>query len=327
MVDAALNLEQSDVLEAFRPYESFCKSMLDAYVVVDHSGKILKSNPLFSVLSGRKSKQVLKAGSFDELIELSIQGKALSISHILLNKNPTRFDEVTGKSSVSPDLNLIIGTYPFVDENTDEILGAFILIRDVTAESALQDKYKHTALKSITDQLTGLFSRSYFEDYLEKQIQVAHQLPESAEQRNFTIALIDIDFFKKVNDEHGHQAGDAALQTLADIMSKTFRKTDILCRYGGEEFLVVLPTTNLQGAITAVEKLRAVVDHEKFMHDNKELTVTISCGVAQVLISNNESYEQTIARADEALYFSKHSGRNLVSIHDGGSIKALPRSK
>lgn len=325
MVDAALKLGNKSALEAFKQYESFCKAMLDAWVVVGEDGKVLKSNQLFSQLCGKKSKQVLKAETFDELVEMHIQDKKLSIMEILDHKSPSRIDEVSGKSMVKGDLNLIIGIYPFVDAETDHVYGAFVLLRDVTAETELQDKYRHTALKSITDQLTGLFSRSYFEDYLEKQIQVARQLPENAEQRNFTIALIDIDFFKKVNDVHGHQAGDYVLQHLADVMSQTFRKTDILCRYGGEEFLVVLPTTALQGASIAVEKLRQAVESEKFIYNEKQIPVTISCGLAQVNIGDHETYEQTISRADASLYSSKDNGRNLVSFHDGNGIVPFPK--
>ena len=92
---------------------------------------------------------------------------------------------------------------------------------------------------------------------------------------------------------------------------------------GGEEFLVVLPTTNLSGARIALEKLRAAVEEEKFEYGGKEIPVTVSCGLAQVQMHINESYEQTIARADEALYFSKHEGRNRVSDHDGKEIKVV----
>src|SRR5690349_15161295 len=118
MEEEAKNQELDATLELFRPYEHFCKCLLDAYAVVDASGKVLKCNALFSQLVGLKTRQILKAESFDELLEMSIAEKKLTIREILGSSAPTRIDEVSGQSSVSKSLNLIIGVYPLANDTT-----------------------------------------------------------------------------------------------------------------------------------------------------------------------------------------------------------------
>ncbi len=322
MGDAASKLEapNADVLSAFAPYEQFCKAMLDAYVVLDADGHIVKCNQLFTQLVGQTTKAVLKTGALSNLLRFELNKKEWSSTDILSHRAPTRIDEVRGKNHQRDDLNLIIGVFPLVDPAQAEILGAFVLIRDVTAETALQGKYTDTAMKSITDPLTGLFTRSYFEDYLNMQVKNLAAAPRDQEIMSLTIALLDIDFFKKVNDNYGHQAGDHVLKITAGLMKKTFRKTDIACRYGGEEFLVILPGTDLAGAITATEKLREAVQNEVIEFNGTHIPVTISSGLAEINIGK-EPYTDTIARADAALYESKRNGRNRVSIHNGKEIK------
>ena len=140
--------------------------------------------------------------------------------------------------------------------------------------------------------------------------------PESAPQRVISVVMLDIDFFKKINDGYSHQAGDHVLKHTSELMKKSFRKTDVVARYGGEEFLAILPGTDALGACIAAEKLRMAIAAYRFEFEGKVIPVTISSGVAQINIGK-ESGEQAIARADAALYFSKESGRNRVSVHDG----------
>lgn len=324
MSEAAENLQPHEavvapVLEHFKPFEHFCKCMLDAFVVVDQTGKVIKCNPLFSQLVGLRTRQILKSDSFDDMLHLDVAGKRLPIAEILSSTTPTRIDEVSGRSHDNKDLNLIIGVYPFSEADGSQV-GAFVLIRDVTAETNLQDKYKDKATQSITDALTGLFNRAYFSDYLASQLATLQSFPETAPQRIISVVMLDIDFFKKINDVHGHQAGDFVLKHTADIMRNCFRKTDIVARYGGEEFLAILPGTDGSGAVTAADKLRQAIQDYRFEFEGTVIPVTISSGVAQINIGS-ESGSQAIARADAALYFSKQNGRNKVSFHDGRGPK------
>ncbi|MBF0443234.1 MAG: sensor domain-containing diguanylate cyclase [Oligoflexales bacterium] len=320
----AINQNQfPDIREAFKKYEDFARVMLDAYVLVDRTGHIVKANGLFSQLVDEKSKQVLKADSFDILLKFYVDDKQLTILDILKNTNPMRIDEVRGMNKHRDDLNLIIGVYPIFEEDTDEHLGAFILIRDVTAEKNLHDIYKTTKTNSITDPLTGIYTRRYFDDYLtlqEKKARVAS--PEELKDfEKFAIVMVDIDFFKKVNDAYGHQAGDYVLKSVGSIMSTTLRKTDIPCRYGGEEFLVILSGSNLKGALIVAEKLRVTVENMKIIFEQQHIPITISCGVS-MLDFIHRGYKESIKLADEALYFSKENGRNQVSFHDDHGVKS-----
>lgn len=322
MGDAAENLNQPPsvpALDLFKPFEHFSKCLLDAYVVVDQTGRIHKCNALFSQLVGLRTKQILKAETFDEVLKLSVAGKDLKIKDILSNIGPTRIDEVSGSSAERQNLNLIIGVYPFQQDGA--AVGSFVLIRDVTAETNLQDKYKDKATQSITDALTGLFNRAYFTDYMKSQVATLESFPESAPQRTISVVMLDIDYFKKINDVYGHQAGDHVLKHTAELMKKSFRKTDIVARYGGEEFLAILPGTDMDGAAVASDKLRLAIASYKYEFDGTIIPVTMSSGVAQIAIGK-ENGEQAIARADAALYFSKENGRNRVSIHDGVVPKA-----
>ncbi len=321
------NAEQTQsydaVLELFKPFEHFSKCLLDAFVIIDPQGKILKCNQLFTSITGMKSRQILKAESLDHIFSLTISGNPIGVKEFVSNVNPTRYDEVICKClGKEGELNLIIGLYPLMKQ--ENLQGVFLLVRDVTAEASLQDKYKDKATKSITDALTGLFNRNYFIEYMASQVSKLEDLPLDAPQRLVSLIMMDIDFFKKINDRFGHPAGDAVLKETAQLMRNMFRKTDIVARYGGEEFLIILPSTDAVGALTAAEKVRLALQQYKFTFEDKVIPVTISSGVALIEVGR-ETGEQTMARADAALYFSKKNGRNQVSFHSGDGV--IPASQ
>lgn len=305
------------VLEAFKPFEQFCKSLLDAYFVVNAQGKILKSNPAAAVVTGITSKQLLKIDTINSALTLSVTEKPISAADILLNTAPTRIDDLIGVTNQGTELNLTIGYFPFLDNGV--VIGAFILIRDVTAETQLQGKYKDKANKSITDPLTGLFNRAHFEEYMNVEEKRIVDLPIGSDHRNLSVIMGDIDHFKKINDKYGHPAGDYVIKTVAGLFQKTFRKTDIVCRYGGEEFLVILPASDLGGAKTAAEKVRQAIETNIFNFEGTVIPVTMSLGVAQLLVEK-EHGKDAIARADAALYQSKQNGRNQVRAHTGADV-------
>jgi diguanylate cyclase (GGDEF)-like protein len=311
------------VLEMFKPFEQFCKAMLDAYVVVNADGKILKTNPAAALVTGIASKQLLKLDSLNNALSLSVGEKPLPARDILVNMLPTRIDDINAVSNQGIDLNITMGYFPFIIDGV--VAGAFILIRDVTAETQLQGKYKDKASKSITDPLTGLFNRAHFEDYMSTEENRIIQLPTESDHRNLSVIMGDIDHFKKINDKYGHPAGDYVIKNVAQIFVKTFRKTDIVCRYGGEEFLVILPASDHIGARVAAEKVRAAIESFKFDFQGTIIPVTISLGVAQLLV-DQEHGKDAIARADTALYHAKHNGRNQVRVHTGGEtiIASVP---
>jgi diguanylate cyclase (GGDEF)-like protein len=323
MSEAAENLNnpKRTVDSEFAKYAHFARVFLDAYAVVDLEGKVVKANQLFAQLTGTKMRQILKTDSFNRLLRFKIEDEIIGIDRLLEYDTPMRIDEVRGLLPDNPDeLNLILGIYPFFDDQSATKLGAFVLIRDVTAETNLQDQYKDKAIQSITDPLTGLFTRAYFEEYLNGQVARMESLAES-ERYPISLVMCDIDFFKKINDEYGHQAGDYVLKVVSELMKQTFRKTDVCCRYGGEEFLVILPAASFENAGIAANKLRQAIQNKVIVFEDIQIPVTISCGVSTIHI-NKETYDETMARADAALYESKRNGRNRVSLHNGDQIVA-----
>ena len=127
---------------------------------------------------------------------------------------------------------------------------------------------------------------------------------------DYTLCFIDIDHFKMVNDTYGHEAGDVILSTVGKILRKYIRQVDFVGRYGGEEFLVILPSTELAQAIHFADKIRAIVEQFKFLYKNERINVTVSCGVSQR--SQQKTKEDTLSSADTFLYKAKEAGRNQV---------------
>ncbi|MBC7530626.1 MAG: GGDEF domain-containing protein [Oligoflexus sp.] len=326
MSQAAIKVDQvpATILSEFARFDTFTKVLLDACVLIDTQGKILKANQMLAQLMGQTTRQLLKVENIDQILSCSVDGAKLGFKELCEYDSTIRIDEVSGQiTGQKGTRNLILGVYPFIDTATATKLGVFVLIRDVTAETLLQDQYKSKAIQSITDPLTTLFTRAYFEEFLNGQVTRMESLPPS-EGYPVSLVMCDIDFFKKINDGFGHQAGDYVLKIVARIMKQTFRKTDVCCRYGGEEFLVILPAANFENAGIAANKLRQAIETEVIMYEDRRIPLTMSCGVAALQIGK-ETYMETMARADLALYECKHNGRNLVSLHDGTKIIITPR--
>lgn len=183
-------------------------------------------------------------------------------------------------------------------------------IRILKLERSLREANEKIRKLSITDPLTGCYNRGYLMDFLpveiKRSIRYGHPL---------SVVMCDIDHFKKVNDRYGHQAGDMVLKSFVKIMNKSLREgIDWISRYGGEEFLLVLPETDIEGAIKAAERLREIVEKTKIDIGNKKINITASFGVASFDPNNTKglSSDFLINQADKMLYQAKQEGRNRV---------------
>ncbi|MBP6636935.1 MAG: sensor domain-containing diguanylate cyclase [Sulfuritalea sp.] len=165
---------------------------------------------------------------------------------------------------------------------------------------------EHLRENSLRDPMTGLYNRRFLEDYV-------GALVNSSQRRKsaFSVLMLDLDYFKQVNDTHGHEAGDKVLKTLADIVARSVRSSDIAVRYGGEEFLLVLTDTGVEPALMVAEKIRAEVEGTKVPLPSGILQKTISIGVAE-FPADADSFWQVVKYADVALYKAKAAGRNRV---------------
>lgn len=230
---------------------------------------------------------------------------------------------------LTPETNYIltsddkIGAFPLTSDG--EITGCIVArstldklskrdisyLEQLTRQSAITINRANTYSKVLQyatlDALTNLNNRRQFEVRLKQEIATTKR------QKNPLCAMmVDIDFFKKVNDTYGHASGDAVLRTVASIIKEHLRESDIPSRYGGEEFAVLLPYTHIEEAKIVGERLRKAVETTPIPIDKKNINVTISMGLAE--FSPQETGEDLFKRADSALYEAKESGRNRVCV-------------
>jgi len=163
--------------------------------------------------------------------------------------------------------------------------------------------------KAYNDALTGIPNRMAFDERISHEFQRWQRY-----NSKLTLCLVDIDKFKNVNDTYGHKAGDIVLKTIAEKCASKVRKSDFFCRYGGEEFALILPETDLSAAITVAETIRGSIQRCSFQYGDKEVSVTISCGLAEV--RGKDTLDKVFQRADKALYKAKETGRNRCISED-----------
>ena len=179
--------------------------------------------------------------------------------------------------------------------------------RIIDLQKELIASNKRLELLAITDGLTQLYNHRYFQDEFGRKFEEATRY-----ERPLSLALLDIDFFKKINDTYGHAAGDQVLRTVAKIFSTSIRAADFAARYGGEEFAIMMPETSLEDAIQFAEKIRTAVESQTTQTDAGEVPTTLSIGVSSMPHTRIRSPREMIELADRALYRAKRSGRNQV---------------
>ncbi|MDX1491518.1 MAG: diguanylate cyclase [Pseudohongiellaceae bacterium] len=194
-----------------------------------------------------------------------------------------------------------------------------ILIYDVTdiAVNKLELQHANDALEKLsrTDRLTGLFNRGHWEERLGQEFRRSSRSGHIS-----SLLMFDIDHFKKVNDTYGHQAGDAVICEVCDILRSTQRDTDIAGRYGGEEFAVVLPDTTAKQAFAFAERLRKKVDASVVKFEGLEIKFKISIGISQI-DETMKGPEAWLSLSDQALYKSKNNGRNQTTVFEPETIE------
>lgn len=181
----------------------------------------------------------------------------------------------------------------------DTLLGAMV---DITEQKQAQDRLRDLATR---DVLTGTFNRRYVEDVVRRELERSQRY-----SRPLTVAMLDADHFKNVNDTYGHPVGDDVLRAISDRCRALLRTNDVLGRYGGEEFVVVFPETNLDDARIVAERLRAAIAENPIAVGKHTLKMTVSIGLST--LAPGQDAGALLARADAALYAAKNGGRNLV---------------
>ena len=189
--------------------------------------------------------------------------------------------------------------------NGDRIKVGPSILKFLSGADAEAKYHEEIYRMTIVDGLTQIHNKRYLFEALEKELIRARRY-----ERDLSVLMFDIDFFKRINDQYGHLAGDHVLRELARIVQDRIRRDEVFARYGGEEFVIVLPETSLAGAVALAENLRARVGSHGFSFQGEQIPVTISIGCA--LLQDDKAATDLIQRADEKLYQAKRSGRNRV---------------
>lgn len=291
-------------------------------VVIDRAGVIKLWNGFMENHSGLPAHEVSERSLFKQFPELPVRWLQNKLEPVFLLKNsayisweqrPYLFNfksnrPITGSAqSMYQNVTLIPLTSP-----TGEVDHVGILIYDVTdtAVGQLELKQANDKLQELSreDRLTGLSNRGYWEECLNQEFERSNRT-----QSPTTLVMFDIDHFKKVNDTYGHQAGDDVIRVVAHTLKEQARKTDYLGRYGGEEFTAILTDTTGENGMIFAERLRAKVESLVVPYGDHKLKFTISLGVSQLGYRHDTPLEW-LEEADQALYKSKESGRNWVTL-------------
>lgn len=186
----------------------------------------------------------------------------------------------------------------------DYILNVMEFVALSLSNALLHEK---TEVLSVTDGLTQLFDHRQMMHILEKEFERCRRY-----QSTLSILMMDIDYFKKINDTYGHQKGDEVLVSLASVLNRMCRSNDTASRYGGEEFVVVLPETRKEGATIIADRIRNAMAQKRFRASEKEFGVTLSCGIAELNLETMSTPSDLIHVADRALYKAKEEGRDRM---------------
>jgi diguanylate cyclase (GGDEF)-like protein/PAS domain S-box-containing protein len=270
-------------------------SAREGIVVTDSEGKVVLMNPAAEALLGKSMRQVVDEG-FLTLID---DADGL---RTLLDRDPG----IKEPETVHFNQRVLSVYAATIRTPQGGVVGSAALIRDITEEKRLEDRLRRL---STTDGLTGLFNRRHLDETLATEMERALRY-----NAPLSIMMFDVDHFKRFNDEHGHDQGDRVLQAIAQSLQEHVRKVDVPCRYGGEEFLAILPGTSQAGAIIVAERLRHAIEQMEV----DGLKVTISIGVATVPDLEVKTPATLVEAADAALYRAKRAGRNqVIAAHKG----------
>lgn len=221
----------------------------------------------------------------------------------------------------------LIGLAVFTSCRMEETPQQRFIVQNIAKESGpyIANALLHNKVSRLAamDELTKLFNRRFGLRRFVEEFALA-----SRHERPLGVVILDIDFFKKVNDTHGHDAGDLILRQVAKTMRDNLRSSDILCRYGGEEFLLVLPQANLEQTLRSAERLRVEVSRLECRYKDVLIPVTISSGVIAYPEYGVEQAEELVTQADHALYYAKECGRNRVGyIQQEGGVDLFSRAE
>jgi diguanylate cyclase (GGDEF)-like protein/PAS domain S-box-containing protein len=275
--------------------DHFLNVNLEMLCVMNGSGEFHKINKKFGDTLGYSAEELLGKSFLKFVHEEDVADTSDVIMPRAFNHEPQAF---TNRFRCKD------GSYKYIEWYRQPVEGRFVYssARDVTEKILKENKLMNIAVK---DELTGLYNRHFLISYLEEETQA------EKENQPMSMAIMDLDHFKLVNDTWGHPVGDAQLKHTAGTILNAVRKTDLLIRFGGEEFLLILPRTSAETSANVLEKVRVSVETNHHPVTGRQ---TVSIGIAEY--RNGESFTEWYQRADGALYRAKKAGRNRIIVAD-----------
>jgi diguanylate cyclase (GGDEF)-like protein/PAS domain S-box-containing protein len=285
-------------------FQLIAEKSLDSIIIINSSGHIVFFNDASEKLFGYTFSEVVGKYVHDILPAHDLRNKANKgfKKYQTDNNGPLIGTTVTVRGLKKNGEEVHI-QFTLNSINHEGEYFSFSFLRDVTQQVLLQEKL---TTQATTDTLTKVLNLRSYNDRASKEFNSAKRHKE-----NFSLLLLDIDFFKKINDQYGHDIGDIALKTFTKTISQTIRQDDIFSRIGGEEFAVALVKVNIDYVLNIAEKIRLLIENLEIRTSSSSFKMTVSIGVAQ-MESQDNNLRDLQKRSDKALYEAKHSGRNCV---------------
>ncbi len=297
------------------PFEAIFANANDVIIITEavqnnhEAPRIVYVNHAFTTLTGYLPDEVIGKSPNIFQGEDTCQETRARVRQAIINNQPIRECILNYSKSGVPywlDMNI----FPLRNA-IGEVTHFAAVERDVTEQKQMEAELREIAAK---DQLTDLLNRRGFYDAANKLVGT-HPIHSDA-----TIAMIDLDHFKEVNDTYGHECGDKTLKLIAQQLKSSFRETDLICRYGGEEFVVLLPNASLQDSKQKLDAFREhIATKDIVLDDSTQLRITLSIGITHIN-EKSTSFEHALNLADKALYEAKASGRNCLVIKEDPAL-------
>lgn len=291
-------------------YKSMIENLFDGIYFVDKDRKILIWNKGAEIITGYSSSEVKGRFCYDNILN-HVNSEGCELCHNGCPLQKTNDDGISREADVflhhKDGHRIPVSIKSIAIYDGDEIVGSIEVFRDNTEHSEILKDLGEFRNLALNDQLTGLPNRRYLTSFLDSKMNEYNSLGIP-----FGIAFLDIDKFKIFNDTYGHETGDEVLKMVAKTFSTTIRSTDIVGRWGGEEFVGVFAGVNEDNLLMLTEKIRVLIASSSIKKEENSLNVTISIGAT--IFKDDDTIESALNRADELLYKSKENGRNKVTI-------------
>lgn len=276
-------------------YDVIFEGMSDGVLVLDTRDRIININPRLKTMLPDLSKECAGLSVFEALASYPVLLK-------LIKENSSEAVEL--QINLAEEINYYLASLVALHDRRKMKVGKIIKLNDYTQVKQLLMQLEEL---SIRDSLTGVYNRRYFDKLIDEEFYRLQRYGGA-----LSLIVLDVDYFKRVNDTYGHMAGDAALRLLVEICSGILRKSDTLARFGGDEFIILLPQTNSTAAVNLAQRLQTAIEQQCVEYKNHSFFVAASFGVASVDSSSNVSGDELIRCADNAVYEAKETGRNRV---------------